>query len=214
MSKGTRREVTSDERDAIVADYKNGVPTDQLAAKHGRHMSTILAIVKRSGTAMRGKGWRPDGGAKKPSKHRRANASGIPDEERERMAADYAAGMSQADMMKKYGRSPDAIRNAAQLHGVPLRGRGWRKDKLVMKARKKGARWKMKKKTRRAATVAASISHANKALKKAHKQNGGITRAVSALLKSLEHEEIQDLFVDFGRRTYKVTRLRVEEGSA
>lgn len=215
MSKGTRREITDEERDAVVVDYKAGIPTGEIAEKHKRHMSVILEIVKKSGVAMRGKGWRPDDAKPKVKKVRRVNANGIPDEERERMAADYAAGMTQAKMVEKYGRSPDAIRHSAELHGVPLRGRGWRgKDEPAMKARKGTMRAKMKKRmnTKKHAVVAASISHANKALHKAHKQNGAVSRAVAALLKALAHEDIQDIFVDFGKREFKLTRFRTEEG--
>jgi hypothetical protein len=215
---GNRKPVSQEEKDSIVADYKDGAPIDDIAAKHKRNKSTVFGVVQRSGATMRGKGWagnknkkRVKNGSKVKRHEHGNNGRSISEAERGRMAADYAVGMTQAEMVKKYERSPDAIRHAATLAGVPLRGRGHRGKDVAMKMTKKSMRAKMKKKAKRAA-VAVSINHANKALTKAHKSGDTVARAVGVLIKSLETEEIQELFIDFNRREYKTTRLRVEEG--
>ncbi len=207
-----RTEVTVEERDSIIADYKSGTPTGEIAEKYKRHTSTVLAIVKRSGVEMRGKGWRPKDTGPKKTRRSKPERTFVTEEESARMVADYTAGMLQTDMIKKYGRNPDTIRRAVTLAGAPLRGRGHSgKHVIVMKAKKKTAREKMRKKAKRAA-VAASINHANKSLAKAHKSNDVVARAVGTLIKSLEHEEIQELFIDFNKREFRTIRLRVEEG--
>jgi hypothetical protein len=209
-----RRAVTEEEREGIVAAYKAGDLIDTIAAKYGRNKSTVFSVVLKSGIALRGKGWTGHNGQDGARKKKTERTSALPEDERERIATDYAAGLLQVDIMKKYGRSSNAIRRVVELAGVPLRGRGRSGKILAMKARKKSTRAKMKKRNRRRKgnAMAASIAIANKALGRAHKKNDAIAKAVSTLIKTLEPEYIQDIFVDFGSRTYKMTRLHVEEG--
>lgn len=206
--------VTDEQREAIVADYKAGMLLPDLVEKHKRSKSTIWNVARKAGISFRRAAAKlalPEGTGSAGKKKNKFVQSG----EAADIVADYAAGMLQKDLISKYKRSHDAIRRAVKLAGVPLRGRGYSGTHVAtMKARKGTMRAKMKKRmsAKKHVVVAASINHANRALHKAQKQNGAVSRAVAALLKALAHEDIQDIFVDFGKREFKLTRFRTEEG--
>jgi len=199
--------VTEEEREAILVDYRAGMLLPDLVAKHKRSKSVIWRLAKVAGIpSRRFGGGKKSGLKKKVLKDKKF----VADDERARIAADYKTDATLASIVAKYGRSKDAILRAVRMSGLPLRGRGGSKV-VMMKARKKSMREKMRKKAKRVA-MATSINHANKALQKVHKSGDVVARAVGALIKSLEHEEIQEILIDFNSRQYKTTRLRVEEG--
>jgi len=207
-----RREVTEAESKQIVAAYKAGTPVLDIAGKHDRSKSTVISVVQRSGVSLRGRGWRSRNMTGKGAAGKKKLRPGtLSEKERACIAADYAAGLLQADLVEKYGRSPDAIRHAAELAGVPLRGRGHKG--AVAPAPKTDGTTK-KKKWSASAAVAESIDHANKALASAHGKSGDVAKAVGVLIRSLAHEDIKNLYVDFEDRTFKMTRTHVEEGRA
>ena len=151
---------------------------------------------------------------KEKSKKVSKGNSFVTDAEAARIVEDYKSGMVLAKIVAKYKRSRDAVLRAVRVAGVPLRGRGNTGPGAVLaETRKKTMGAKLRRKAERAA-VTTSIHHANKALAKAHKSDDVVGRAVGAFIKSLEHEEIQEILIDFNSKQYKTTRLRVEEGRA
>lgn len=201
--------VTKEERERIIADYKGGMLLPDLVAKYKRSKSTIWNTARRAGLPFR------RSGVKKSEEKKMKKSKGknfVTDAERAGMAADYKNGMVLSKIIAKHGRSKEAVLRAVRLAGVPLRGRGHTGLGAVLtEARKKTMGAKLRKKAERAA-VKASIHHANKALAKVHKSEDVVGRAVGVLIKSLQHEEIQEILIDFNLRQYKTTRLRVEEG--
>jgi hypothetical protein len=193
--------VTEEERAGIIADCKSGMSLSDMVAKYKRSKSTVWNTARKAGVPF------ARNVKKRGPKKQAAQRNFVTDDERARMAEDYSAGMKQATMVAKYGRSKAAILRAVKMSGLSLRGRGHAPNVRV----KKSTRDKMRKKAKRAA-MATSIVHANRALAKAHKSGDVVARAVGVLIKSLEQESIQDIFIDFDRREYKTTRLRVEEG--
>jgi hypothetical protein len=205
--------VSEEEREGIVADYKTGMLLPDLVVKYKRSKSTIWNTARKAGLPSRRFGeWKQKKtGERGPKKL--VHSKFVTDDERAKIAADYATSMTLAVIIAKYGRSKDAILRAVRMAGVPLRGRGGKV--IVMKARKKSMKDQMSKRVRQKAkriAMATSINHANKAFTKAHKSGDVVARAVGVLIKSLESEEIQELFIDFNLRQFKTTRLRVEEG--
>lgn len=199
--------VTEEEREGIVADYKAGMSFPDLVAKYKRSKGTIWNAARKAGLPSRRSGVEK----KREPKKQSAQRNFVTDDERARMAEDYSAGMKQATMVAKYGRSKASILRAVKMSGLALRGRGRAVNVKVKKSMRDQMNKRARKKAKRLA-MAASINHANRALAKAHKSGDIVARAVGVLIKSLEQESIQDIFIDFDRREYKTTRLRVEEG--
>ena len=183
-----------------------------LVAKYKRSKSAIWRTARKAGLPLRRSGEKKGEGKMKEKSKKPKALNFVTEDEAVRIVEDYKSGMVLSKIIAKYKRSKDAILRAVRMAGVPLRGRGRTgTDAALTETKKKSTREKLRKKENRAA-VAASIHHANKALAKVHKGGDVVGRAVGALIKALEHEEIQEILIDFNLRQYKTTRLRVEEG--
>jgi hypothetical protein len=208
--------VTEEERKGIVADYKAGMLLPDLVEKYKRSKSTIWGTARRAGLPLRRSGEKK-GEAMKMAKVAKSKKPSKPNtfltaDEHARIVEDYKSGAVLSTITEKYGRSRDSVLRAVRMAGVQLRGRGYAGNKIgLTKEKKKSMQAKIRKAMTRSA-LASSIDSANKALAMAHKNGDVVGRAVGALIKALEHEEIQEILIDFNLRQYKTTRLRVEEG--
>jgi Mor family transcriptional regulator len=146
-----RSQVTDEERDAIVADYKAGVNFMELISKHKRGKSTIFTVLKRSGVTMRGKSSSALTRRTSRSSTRLGNKisairkrhSPLTVIESAGIVKDYKAGLLQEDICKKYRVGKDSIWRVVKAAGVSLRGKTSSKN-AKRKYVKKAASWKKK----------------------------------------------------------------------
>jgi|SRR5208337_513502 len=138
-------------------------------------------------------------------------------EERDGIVSDYKSGVSAADLAVKYMRSDSVIFNALRRAGVPSNRAERANGKAAVKAVSGSVRRRKRKKVGGVQHIKVKKSrdmvvHANAALRLSNKRTGSVRHAVIALMKTLEHEEIHELAIDFNRNTFHVKRLLVEEG--
>src|SRR5271157_4005696 len=139
-------------------------------------------------------------------------------EERDGIVSDYKSGVSAADLAVKYMRSDSVIFNALRRAGVPSNRAERANGKAAVKAVSGSAKIVRRRKRKKVGGVQHikvkksrdTVVHANAALRLSNKRTGSVRYAVIALMKTLEHEEIHELAIDFNRNTFHVKRLLVE----
>jgi len=139
------------------------------------------------------------------------------EDERSGIVSDYQSGMTATDLATKYMRSDSVIFSALRRAGVPsrraerkLNGKPKTKTKAVIKSIAGTAKIVQHRKKRKKGRD--MVASANAALRSANKRTGSVRHAVIALMKTLAHEEIHELTVDFNANTFHVKRVLVEEG--
>jgi hypothetical protein len=145
-------------------------------------------------------------------------------EERDGIISDYKSGVGSADLSAKYMRSESVVHRTLRMAGVPthrserkLNGKAAVKVKAVSGSAKVVRRRKRNKKSAGVQHIRVkknrdTVAHANAALRLSNKRSGSVRHAVIALMKTLEHEEIHELSIDFNHNTFHVKRVLVEEG--
>ncbi len=133
-------------------------------------------------------------------------------EERDAIIAAYKAGTPATAIAAKYDRHDTVIYGVLKRAGVfsnraeklKLNGGSAKAAPKKSGPKKRGKRGKRGKRD--------VVAHANAALRLSNKHSGSVRHAVIALMKTLEHEEIHELSIDFNKNTFHVKRVLVEEG--
>jgi len=154
---------------------------------------------------------------------RKLGSTSVTNEERESILLDYKAGVTLKRMVAKYKRSKSTIVKIARKAGLGKRDQHEvRKQsqaltadegKAESKAKKTHGHGHGKKAKKSAKTKTDSIARANAALAGASNGSAAIRRAVAAFIKSLEGEDLLEITVDLGAKTYTLYRIQFEDGS-
>ena len=108
LSNPTQRRLSPTDVDDLINEYRAGKTINQLASCYGVHRTTIAAHLDHHHI---------------PRHHERARWD---DDTLREAAAQYATGLSLADVAAGYGIDPQTVANRLRRAGIPIRPRpGW-----------------------------------------------------------------------------------------
>jgi hypothetical protein len=93
----------------LVQDYRDGVSTPELRQRYELSQGSVIKILHRHGVQMRG--------------------HGMTDDDLPAAAELYCRGATLAQLGKRFGVSPNAVRRALKSAGIVMRPRGGRKPR-------------------------------------------------------------------------------------